>query len=203
MDGSDDGEQPRLGLRERKKARTRALIQAEALRLFTTRGYDETSIEDIAEAAEVSPSTVFRYFPTKPDLVIYDDLDETMIEAYRKLPPDLPATKALREMFLTTFAQLPGEELEIQRDRAELIQRVPELRSAMLEEFVRTLGVLMQMIAERSGRAPDDDEVVALAGAVMGLALASWVGNEGSDWLNRFVERIDKGLEMLENGISL
>jgi len=49
-------------------------------------GYDETSVEQIAEAAEVSPSTVFRYFPSKPDLVIYDDLDDRMIEAFARSP---------------------------------------------------------------------------------------------------------------------
>ena len=79
---------PRPGLRERKRVKTRALIQEHALRLFREQGYDETSIEEIAEASEVSPSTVFRYFPTKPDLVIYDNLDERMIEAFRRNRPN-------------------------------------------------------------------------------------------------------------------
>ena len=60
MDTTHADVPPRLGLRERKKAKTRALIQEHALRLFQQQGYDETSIEQIAEAAEVSPSTVFR-----------------------------------------------------------------------------------------------------------------------------------------------
>ena len=87
MDAIGTDDPPKLGLRERKKAKTRAAIQEQALRLFREQGYEETSIEAIAEAAEVSPSTVFRYFPTKPDLVIYDDLDDRMIEAFRASPP--------------------------------------------------------------------------------------------------------------------
>ena len=64
--------QPADGLRERKKAKTRAAIQQHALRLFQVKGYTATTVEEIAEAAEVSPSTFFRYFPTKEDIILYD-----------------------------------------------------------------------------------------------------------------------------------
>jgi AcrR family transcriptional regulator len=67
-------EQP-TGLRERKKAKTRAAIQAHALRLFAKQGYDETTIDQIADAAEVSQSTFFGYFPTKEDVVLHDRFD--------------------------------------------------------------------------------------------------------------------------------
>src|SRR5437016_8102361 len=92
--GGDD--RPALGLRERKKAKTRAAIQAEALRLFREQGYDATTVEQIADAAEVSPSTFFRYFPTKEDVLLRDDMDELWLDLLRAQPPGLPPLPALR-----------------------------------------------------------------------------------------------------------
>ena len=79
----------RPGLRERKKARTRAAIREHALRLFREQGYDATTVEQIAEAAEVSPSTFFRYFPTKEDVVLQDDMELLWIDALRAQPAGL------------------------------------------------------------------------------------------------------------------
>ena len=121
LDGS-----PRPGLRERKKARTRALLQEHALRLFRDQGYAETSIEQIAEAAEVSPTTVYRYFATKADLVIYDDLDEQMIEAFRSQPAGLTVIQALRASLETGFGAAIGPALVVQRERERLIRTEPE-----------------------------------------------------------------------------
>src|ERR1700748_138925 len=84
------------GLRERKKARTRATIRQEALRLFREQGYQATTVEQIAAAAEVSPSTFFRYFPTKGDVALQDDMDTRMIEALEQQPPELGSIAAMR-----------------------------------------------------------------------------------------------------------
>ncbi len=203
MSATEAGDLPRQGLRERKKARTRALIQQTALRLFREQGYDGTTVEQIAEAAEVSPSTVFNYFPTKPDLVIYDDMDDRMIEAFRAQPAELNAVQALRGSLTSGFVQAMGEELESQIERERLMRQVPELRAAMLDEFMRTLQEFIDLIAERTGRPREDDGVVMLAGAVMGLAMAAWLGSQGDDWVDHFLRRIDVGLEMLETGFDL
>ena len=85
------------GLRERKKARTRAAIRREAMRLFREHGYEETTVEQIAEAAEVSPSTFFRYFPTKEDVVLLDEYDDLIVEAFRAQPPELTPLQAIRK----------------------------------------------------------------------------------------------------------
>jgi AcrR family transcriptional regulator len=193
---------PRPGLRERKKAKTRALIQEHALRLFREQGYDETSIEQIAESAEVSPSTVFRYFPTKPDLVIYDDLDERMIEAFRVQPPELNAVQALRASLRSGFGGLAGDEMAVQLERERLMRSVPELQAAMLGEFARTVGEIADLVAERSRRPADDDAVLALAGAVIGIAIAAWFSADGDDSAARFLHRVDQGIALLESGFA-
>ena len=200
MDATEAGDPQRPGLRERKKAKTRALIQEHALRLFAEQGYDETSVEQIADSAEVSPSTVFRYFPTKPDLVIYDDLDERMIDAFRAQPAELNAVQALRASFRAGFGAVAGEEFATQRVRERLMRSVPELQSAMLGEFARSVREVAELVAERSGRPADDDEVLALAGAVIGLAIAAWLGTEGEDWSVRYLDRIDVGMALVESG---
>ena len=193
---------PRAGLRERKKAKTRALIQEHALRLFREQGYDETSIEQIAESAEVSPSTVFRYFPTKPDLVIYDDLDERMIEAFRVQPPELNAVQALRASLRSGFGGLAGDEMAVQLERERLMRSVPELQAAMLGEFARTVGEIADLVAEHSRRPADDDAVLALAGAVIGIAIAAWFSADGDDSAARFLHRVDQGIALLESGFA-
>src|SRR5581483_7155475 len=81
-----------LGLRERKKQRTREALRAVALRLFERKGFEITTVEEIAAAARVSPRTVFRYFPTKHDLV-FNRTDERLgllLTAVRGRPPEEP-----------------------------------------------------------------------------------------------------------------
>ena len=191
-----------VGLRERKKARTRAAIQRAALRLFREQGYQATTVEQIAAAADISPSTFFRYFPTKEAVVLQDEYDPMIIEAFKSVPPDLSPIAALRRAFGEVFAQLPEESLERARDRTELIRTVPELRSAMLEEFARNVQMIAELVAERVGRRPDDLAVRTLAGAMVGAVMAamlSWVEGSGKE----FQELLDSAMAQLEAGLPL
>src|ERR1700741_4675294 len=88
-----------LGLRERKKIKTRQAIRREAIRLFDANGYAATTVEQIAEAAEVSPSTFFRYFPSKESLLLADDLDPLILQAFRDQPRDLSLVQAFRRAY--------------------------------------------------------------------------------------------------------
>ena len=198
-----DDEPPKPGLRERKKARTRALIQEHALRLFKEQGYEETSVEQIAEAAEVSPSTIFRYFPTKPDLVIYDDMDERLIEAFNAQPAELSALQAMRGAFLAGFSDIPGDQLALIAERERLLRTVPELRSAMIDELTRTVAEIAGLIGERAGRPANDDEVLALAGSIIGIIIAAWFADDADGFSARLVRRVEVGIGLLETGFTL
>ncbi len=191
-----------VGLRERKKARTRAAIQDHALRLFRANGYAATTVEQIAAAAEISPSTFFRYFPTKEDVVMYDAFDPVVIAAYRAQPPELGPVDALRGALRDTLARLPDEVLAIQAERDALVGSVPELRARMMDEFGRSVQLLAGLVAERTGRSADDLAVRALAGAVIGVAIGTWFGDGGRPVADR-VERFDQGLAHLAAGFRL
>ena len=95
MSSAEPGPGVAPGLRERKKARTRIAIQRQAIRLFLDQGYAGTTVEQIA-AAGVSPSTFFRYFPTKEDVVVGDDYDRLMLDAFRAQPRELTPVRAVR-----------------------------------------------------------------------------------------------------------
>ncbi len=197
-----EDDRPTVGLRERKKAKTKAAIQQHALRLFGEQGYQATTIEQIAEAVEISPSTFFRYFPTKEDVVLYDVLDPPVIAAFRAQPAKLSPIQALRGAMWAVLAELPAEELALQRERDRLIRSVPELRVRMLGEFARNLDLLAEVVAERVGRRADELAVRTLAGAVIGVGIAAWY-TAGDHTMTDYIALMDAGLAQLEAGLPL
>jgi AcrR family transcriptional regulator len=190
------------GLRERKKARTRAAIREHALRLFREQGYHATTVEQIAESAEVSPSTFFRYFPTKEDVVLQDDFDVLALDAMAAQPAGLSPIAAFRASASQAFATLTPEELASVRETTALTLSVPELRARAVDEFARTIDQIAAALAKRAGRSPDDFAVRNLAGAVVGVVMAAtmpWAGQPTED----MPQRIDAALAHLEAGLPL
>jgi AcrR family transcriptional regulator len=169
---SPQDERPPVGLRERKKGKTRAAIQQHALRLFCQQGYAATTVDQIAEAAEVSPSTFFRYFPTKEEVVLWDEFDPLIVEAFKAQPAELSPIQALRAAIKAVFAGLSPQEMDEQRLRSALVVTNPELRARLLDQFTGTVQLLSEVVAERVGRCADDFAVRTLAGAVMGVAIS-------------------------------
>jgi AcrR family transcriptional regulator len=198
------------GLRERKKAKTRAAIRQHALRLFREQGYSATTIEQIADAAEVSPATFFRYFPTKEDVVLQDDLDIVTIEALEAQPPDLSPIAAFRAAAAAMLTSLSAEDLARFRDTAELTATVPEVRARAIDEFVRTINQVAAAIARRTGRSPDDFEVRTMAGAIIGVIMSVTISEGEDTWnaggfadITELFARIDAALGHLERGLPL
>jgi AcrR family transcriptional regulator len=190
------------GLRERKKAKTRTAIQTEALRLFKKQGYQATTIEQIIAAADVSESTLFRYFPTKEDLVLHDEYDPLIIDALRAQPPEIPPITAIRAALGTMFGGLSEHELAEQRERLALVLSVPDLRSRMLDQYLQAARLLAAVIAEREGRRPDEFAVRVIAGAVIGAFMAG-LDTIADDPDADFGALIDRALAQLEGGLTL
>jgi AcrR family transcriptional regulator len=194
------------GLRERKKARTRATIRAEALRLFREQGYHATTVEQIAAAAEVSPSTFFRYFPTKEDVVLQDDMEPLLAEAIEHQPPELGVVAAVRASLRTVISNLDKEQWDRIRQQAELSMTTPEVRARAMDDFARTLGVMAEVVARRTGLSPDDLRVRTAAGAIFGAILsatAPWDQYDDGFVNSDFFQRIDDALGVLEDGLRL
>ena len=186
-----------LGLRERKKIKTRATIREHALRLFLEQGYVETSVEQIAEAAEVSPSTFFRYFPSKEDVVLADDIDPILLKVLADQPVDLPPLKAIRQAIGAVFTELTPTDIEREMERQQIVFSTPELRQAIMTALYRSIDMIANAVATRLGRSADDFEVRVFAGAVAGAVIGGASGPEGT------FDKAIKAIEFLDDGMPL
>ena len=190
------------GLRERKKQRTREAIQREALRLISAKGFAGTSVEEIAEAAEISPSTFFNYFPSKVDVVMEDELDPLILQAFHEQPRDLSAIEALRRSMAGVFASMPKEAEALMRQRVALLASDDELRAALLSQFAALIDQVAEVVASRAGHDPRDFRVRNLAGALLGVMMAVMLA-AADDPDADLVELLDTAIAHLEAGLPL
>jgi AcrR family transcriptional regulator len=196
------------GLRERKKARTRASLREHAIRLFREQGYQATTVEQIAAAAEVSPSTFFRYFPTKEDVILQDDMDVRMMEAFERQPAELPPISAFRTATREVLASYSEADIALMNEAFELSMCVPEIRARAIDEFARAIHGMADVVAKRAGRAEDDLAVRAIAGAVIGVIMSVTLPWEDGRYETRppfeeMFQQVDNALGLLEAGLPL
>ncbi|CAM5490299.1 putative HTH-type transcriptional regulator TcmR [Streptomyces afghaniensis 772] len=195
-------DRPPLGLRERKKIKTRQAIRAATYALIEEQGYDATTVEQIADRAEVSPSTVFRYFPTKEDIVITDEWDPVILAELRARPEDESWADVLRHVMRTALDLSLAEEPEVTRLRSRLGVEVPAVRARMTESMAATGRLLREALAERSGLDPDSLELRVFAMSVMGGLLEVshyWAETGHRDDVR---ELVDRALDVLEHGLT-
>ncbi|WP_442819263.1 TetR/AcrR family transcriptional regulator [Streptomyces sp. NBC_01236] len=198
---STPADRPQLGLRERKKIKTREAIRTATYALVREQGYDATTIEQIAERAEVSPSTVFRYFPTKEDIVLTDEFDPLIMEEVRARPADEPWPVTIRYVMRKAAQVGIEEDLEVARLRTHLLAQVPAVRSRMMESMSVTGSMLCQAIGERTGRDPESLEVRVYAMSFIGGLMETslyWAENGHQD---DFLNLIDRTMDVLEHGL--
>lgn len=148
-----------VGRRERKKAQTRQALADAALALFLERGFDQVGVKEVAEAADVSVTTLFKHFPSKEALVFDrdDDIEEALVLAVRGRPPGYTIVDALREHMLRDSADGPDEEF------IRLLESTPALRDYARRMWMRHETALAHAIAEESGAPQDDVACAALA----------------------------------------
>lgn len=185
------------GLRERKKIRTRETIRREAFRLIQEHGYAATTVEQIAEAAEVSPSTFFRYFPTKESVLLADDMDPMILNALEEQPADLSPSQAVRRAYQAAMANLSEDQREFENTRQRLMFSIPELKAAMYDEYYRTITTFAEAVGRRIDRDAGDFELRVFAGALTGAMMAVYEPGPGAtDTVLRALDFVDAGMPL-------
>ena len=151
-----------MTLRERKRQQTKERIQDEAFRLVLRDGFEATTIEAIAEAAEVSPSTVYRYFGTKEGILLWDELEPPSWEVLQeelKVRPPMEALLATFERVMQIGFHIPDEEV---RERIRLIFALPQLRTAIRDGLAAYERDFAAVIAEGSDVGRLEARVIAV-----------------------------------------
>jgi AcrR family transcriptional regulator len=187
------------GLRERKKLKTKEAIHRAAMRLFAKRGYEETTIEQVAAAVEISPSTFFNYFPTKEDVVMLDIYDPMVIAMLKQRPKDEPLNVTFRRV-LEGLDAIFERDRELVLARGRLMMEVPELRARLWDELERSQTFVIALLAERTGQKPDDFELRVTARIVMAAlyeASLEWLHQNGRKSL---VALASRALDVVESG---
>jgi TetR/AcrR family transcriptional regulator, regulator of mycofactocin system len=156
-----------------------------AFALFAARGFDATTVDEIATAAGIGRRTFFRYFRSKNDVPwgAFEDELERMRVRLKACPPEVPLMDAIR-LALIDFNRVAPAQVPLHRRRMELILRVPTLLAHSTLRFTAWRAVVAEFVAERTGRRTDDLAPQAIAHAVLGVSVAAyehWLDDPNSD----------------------
>jgi AcrR family transcriptional regulator len=194
-------------LRERKKQRTReALIEA-AFELFTTKGFEATTVDEIADAVEVSSRTFFRYFGSKEDLATSLQLQQ-FLEVYTALearPAHEPVITALRRACVQVLQEYEDGDTDASQFACvmQLVQDSPAVMARSLEMCTEQLDELARRVAARMGVDPITDPrpklVASVASAALQVAVRAWRETEPDEKVS---DLADRAFALLEAGIN-
>lgn len=193
------------GLRERKKRKTQQALQAAAVRLMSENGFASTTVEQIADAADVSPRTFFRYFPTKESALLTDLQDEVVARHLADAPAEMPIADAYEAALTAAFTDLTSDEWEVEQARMRLVVSTPELGMTIgLAAALRPIDDATEFIRHRLRLGPDDPRArvyAAMLVAAAGAAVAPLLADLGSGTLDRatLAGSLHLGLELLKD----
>jgi len=160
------------------------MVQKEALRLFADKGYDQTTVDDIAHAAAMSPRTFFRYFPTKEDVVLWDEYDERPLqELWQTRPGQDPLAQLIlgvREIIADVYHKDP----ELLLTRIKMSVTVPEIRARFLNHQETMIGPYFEQLTDAVGAGRDDLQLAVTLAALysaMLVAMERWQRHDGRE----------------------
>lgn len=171
-----------LGLRGRKRAETYARIQAEAMRLFLDRGFEATTLDDIAESAGVSRRSLFHYFASKEEIVFSTkaDFPDIIVEAIARRPKEESLLDMVENALVDMAARFQSAQV---RDLARLIHDTPTLSAGDQAKYEKVERVLAKALAGRKGL-PETDMgcrvTAATAIGILKLSTEAWLAGDGA-----------------------
>jgi AcrR family transcriptional regulator len=191
------------GLRERQRTAAMYRIQTMALDLFERRGYDDVTIEEIAEASDVSASSIYRYFGTKEQLVLWDEYDPVLGDHIeRAVADEVPLAGLRREMTAAIDAFTPEDERRLVR-RLRLTSDNPELEKATVGQVYAATTLVEEVLARQLDRPVDDLEVQVFAHALIGGFVGLFHHWQGSGFREPLRELVAQMFEIFEEGLDI
>jgi mycofactocin system transcriptional regulator len=166
----------------RRRSTTRHHITDVALELFASRGFDEVSVDDVAEAAGIGRRTLFRYYPSK-NAIPWGDFDahlQHLRELLAAVDSDVPTEQALRGALLS-FNTFDASEIPRHRLRMQVILRTTELQAYSLTMYAGWRSVIAEYVATRCGSTPGDLVPQTVAWSMLAVALSAyehWLADE-------------------------
>ncbi|MER6945680.1 helix-turn-helix domain-containing protein [Nonomuraea sp. NPDC000554] len=195
-----------VGLRERKKLRTRqALIEA-ALRLFDEKGYEETTLAEIAAEAEVSTRTFFSYFASKEDVVFYDGVERTerTLEVLASREPGEPLADLLLRLVRSALMWASEDDFSLEHSavRMRLLSTVPALQARALHLLFDTQLRLAQALRDAYPDELDEIEAATAVGSLIGaVKLAVMVSLNRGDSHEQIRESVSRAADIAIRGL--
>lgn len=189
-----------MGLRERKRLAAMRRIQTAALDLFDKHGYQQVSIERIAETADVSPSSVYRYFGTKEQIVLWDEYDPVAVQQLGEEVTRQPLMAAVRQVVSQTLGEMVRVDEDRVRRRIHYMMQEPAITAAAAVMAHDIAGLIITRLATELGRDRDDLELYLMAhgfvGAIIG-AIRYW---HATDFQVPIADIVDRMVSSFEHG---
>ena len=202
--------EPTAGRRERKKQRTREALIDAAFRLFQEKGFEATTVEEIADEVDVSSRTFFRYFASKEDVVLtfQEEQFATMLQALAARPASEPVMTALRNAAVSVLRACEDGEFGFDAERfgclQEMMESSPAVFGRSLEHGQKKQAEITRVIAERMGVDPATDMRPHVAAGLSNCAFRSAFEVMGCGVANtdRFSDALDQVFGMMEDGLA-
>src|SRR5690606_359601 len=192
-----------LSLRERKKLKAMRHIQRVAVDLFDQHGYDAVSIERIAAEAEVSPSSIYRYFGTKEQLILHDEYDPVAVRALdNELAARDPITALRKVITEMVEVMMSNDDEDLVRRRMSYAVTVPAVRAGMYRQGDEVNADIRALLAKHTGRDPNELEIRVLVAALVAGFLASIEYCHAGGYRESLHEVLDRSLDVM-TGLSL